>query len=93
MSSAPFVCTCTQLLRPQVNARFNSARQKILDSHPPASSPEDATTRDAALEAELAAFYRFWLSKEDARFRAYTMRYYTEQTRGIWLAFRSYWSK
>ncbi|KAF8610234.1 hypothetical protein BDV93DRAFT_550071 [Ceratobasidium sp. AG-I] len=76
-----------------VNTRFNAARQKILDSYPPASSPEGATARDAALEAELAAFYRSWLSKEDVRFRAYTMQYYTEQVRGIWLAFRSYWSK
>ncbi|KAG9086776.1 hypothetical protein FS749_003385 [Ceratobasidium sp. UAMH 11750] len=74
-----------------VNTRFNAARQEILDSHPPAKSPEEAAARDAALEANLAAFYRTWLSAEDARFRAYTMQYYVEQARGIWLAFRSYW--
>lgn len=77
----------------QVNTRFSSARQKILDSHPPAASAKDAAARDAALEADLAAFYRSWLAEEDARFRAYILRYYVEQLRGIWLVFRSYLSR
>lgn len=76
-----------------VNTRFSSARQKILDSHPPAASAKDAAARDAALEADLAAFYRSWLAEEDARFRAYILRYYVEQLRGIWLVFRSYLSR
>ncbi|CAE6436937.1 unnamed protein product [Rhizoctonia solani] len=75
-----------------VNTRFNAARQKILDSHPPVGPGEDASTRDVTLEADLAAFYRSWLADEDARFRAYILRYYVEQVRGIWLVFRSYWS-
>ncbi|CAE6460186.1 unnamed protein product [Rhizoctonia solani] len=75
-----------------VNTRFNAARQKILDSHPPVGPGKDIASRDAALEADLAAFYRSWLAEEDARFRAYILRYYVEQIRGIWLVFRSYWS-
>ncbi|KAJ1309859.1 hypothetical protein OPQ81_006624 [Rhizoctonia solani] len=75
-----------------VNTRFNASRQKILDSHPLVSPGRDTTARDAALEADLAAFYRSWLAEEDARFRAYILRYYAEQVRGIWLVFRSYWS-
>ncbi|CAE6516750.1 unnamed protein product [Rhizoctonia solani] len=76
----------------QVNTRFNAARQKILDSHPPVGPGKDTSARDAALEADLAAFYRSWLAEEDSRFRAYILRYYVEQVRGIWLVFRSYWS-
>ncbi|KAF8744756.1 hypothetical protein RHS02_01955, partial [Rhizoctonia solani] len=76
----------------QVNTRFNAARQKILDSHPPVGLGKDAAARDTALEADLATFYRSWLAEEDARFRAYILRYYVEQIRGIWLVFRSYWS-
>lgn len=64
-----------------------------MDAHPPATSVEEAAARDVALEADLAAFYRSWLAEENERFRAYILRYYVEQARGIWLVFRSCFSR